>query len=128
MLFRSKRMEIARTAVWDRVTTVLGSADVIVCPTMSVPPGHAAKADHAPTDNDGSSSDGLLHAEDMTTVWNLVSSLPAVSVPCGTQRVGGIDLPVGLQVIGRPGREDTVLAVAEWVERHSGMADKRPIA
>ena len=123
----AKRMEIARTAAWDRVTAVLGSADVIVCPTMSVPPGPAAKADHVPTESSPSSSDGLLHSEDMTTVWNLVSPLPAVSVPCGTQRVDGVDLPVGLQIIGRPGREDTVLAVAEWVERHSDMANKRPI-
>ena len=120
----AKRMEIARTVVWNRVTSVLGSADVIVCPTMSVPPGPAAKADHMlPA---GDAADGLLHSEDMTTVWNLVSPLPVVSVPCGTQRVDGIDLPVGLQIVGRPGREDVVLALAEWVEQRSGMEGRQP--
>ena len=121
----AKRMEIARTAVWNRVTSVLGSADVILCPTMSVPPGPAAKADHMVTRGD-SAADGLLHSEDMTTVWNLVSPLPVVSVPCGTQRVDGIDLPVGMQIVGRPGREDVVLALAEWVEQRSGMEGRQP--
>ena len=121
----AKRMEIARTAVWNRVTSVLGSADVIVCPTMSVPPGPAAKADHMVTRGD-SAADGLLHSEDMTTVWNLVSPLPVVSVPCGVQRVDGIDLPVGMQIVGRPGREDVVLTLAEWVEQRSGMEGRQP--
>jgi len=62
----------------------------------------------------------------MTTVWNLVSPLPVVSVPCGTQRVDGIDLPVGMQIVGRPGREDVVLALAEWVEQRSGMEGRQP--
>ena len=120
----AKRMEIARTAVWSRVTSVLADHDVIVCPTMSRPPGPASKAEAAASRSGETRSDGLLRSEDMTTVWNLVSPLPAVSVPCGVHGAENAGLPIGLQIVGRPGREDVVLAVAEHVERHSGLSGR----
>ncbi|SEF94121.1 aspartyl-tRNA(Asn)/glutamyl-tRNA(Gln) amidotransferase subunit A [Saccharopolyspora kobensis] len=43
----------------------------------------------------------------LTSPWN-VAGVPAVSVPAGA--LGG--LPVGLQLVGRPGQEDLLLAVA----------------
>ncbi len=57
----------------------------------------------------------------MTAVFNLVSPCPAVSVPCGhhlaTPNAG---LPIGLQIVGRRWREDTVLRIARAVEVTSG--------
>ncbi len=53
----------------------------------------------------------------MTSVFNLVSPCPALSVPCGfhlTPEHSG--LPIGLQIVGRRWREDTVLRVARAVE------------
>jgi len=41
------------------------------------------------------------------------AGLPAVSIPVGKDDNGA---PVGLQLIGRPGADATVLAVARWVE------------
>ena len=41
------------------------------------------------------------------------SGMPAVSIPCGQDRHG---LPVGLQLVGRPGADATVLAAARWCE------------
>lgn len=123
----AKRMEIARSAVWQRVVSVLGDNDVIVCPTMSRVPGPAAKSDD-PFQIDDVPPDGLLHSEDMTTVWNLVSPLPVVSVPCGMVTDGGALLPVGLQIVGRPGTEDVVLSLAEWIEERAGVRDRKPDA
>ena len=122
----AKRMEIARSDTWRRVTTVLARNDVIICPTMARFPGPAAKASD-PFDIEGDATDGLWHSEDMTTVWNLVSPLPAVSVPCGSGLDRDSDLPIGLQIVGRPGREDVVLALAAWIEERSGMRDRRPL-
>lgn len=122
----SKRFETARSGTWQRVASVLATNDVIICPTMARFPGPAAKADERVPAR-ANESDGRWHSDDMTTVWNLVSPLPAVSVPCGFATVGGSTLPVGLQIVGRPGREDVVLALAEWVEERSGTTDRRPL-
>jgi len=122
----SKRMEIARSGTWQRVTSVLAKNDVIICPTMSRFPGPAAKADN-PFDLDRDVTDSLWHSEDMTTVWNLVSPLPVVSVPCGFGIDGDSTLPIGLQIVGRPGQEDVVLALAAWIEERSGVRDRRPL-
>ena len=122
----AKRMEIARSDTWRRVTTVLARNDVIICPTMAQFPGPAAKADERVRVR-ANESDGRWHSDDMTTVWNLVSPLPAVSVPCGSGLDRDSDLPIGLQIVGRPGREDVVLALAAWIEERSGMRDRRPL-
>lgn len=112
----AKRLEIERTTVWRRVASVLETHDVIVCPTMSRPPGPAAKALNHRHDEARTRDDGLLHSDDMTSVWNLVSPLPVVSVPCGRHGGENDGLPIGLQVVGRPGREDVVMAVAHMIE------------
>jgi amidase len=49
--------------------------------------------------------------------------LPAISVPCGFS-VGG--LPVGLQIVGRRGRDLDVLRLAAAVERQTRCAAVRP--
>ena len=112
----AKRMEIERTNFWNRATQPLHDHDVLICPTMSQAPGPATKIDNmsrpALPDN------GLCQSEDMTSVWNLASPLPIVSVPCGqhsSEKNAG--LPIGLQVVGKPGREDQVLAVAAAIEK-----------
>jgi aspartyl-tRNA(Asn)/glutamyl-tRNA(Gln) amidotransferase subunit A len=46
-----------------------------------------------------------------------VTGQPAISVPCGLDDAG---LPVGLQLIGRPGEEDLLLHVAALVEALPG--------
>jgi Asp-tRNA(Asn)/Glu-tRNA(Gln) amidotransferase A subunit family amidase len=112
----AKRMEIERTDFWNRATQHLHDHDVLICPTMSQAPGPATKIDNmsrpALPDN------GLCQSEDMTSVWNLASPLPIVSVPCGyhTSEMNA-GLPIGLQVVGKPGREDQVLAVAAAIEK-----------
>lgn len=47
-----------------------------------------------------------------TQVWNLLR-YPAASVPGGIDRSG---LPIGVQIVGPPGREATVLSVASQLE------------
>lgn len=51
--------------------------------------------------------------------------LPAASVPCGFDSHG---VPLGLQIVGRPGEERTVLNVAHQYERVANFADRHPIA
>jgi Asp-tRNA(Asn)/Glu-tRNA(Gln) amidotransferase A subunit family amidase len=49
--------------------------------------------------------------------WLNLAGFPGMSVPLGTSSEG---LPIGVQVIGRPYEEETVLAVAEAIEQGRG--------
>ena len=53
-----------------------------------------------------------------------VTGLPAVSVPAGFTPDG---LPVGLQVVGRPGDELGVLQLAHAIEQATGTSLRRPV-
>jgi Asp-tRNA(Asn)/Glu-tRNA(Gln) amidotransferase A subunit family amidase len=90
-----KRLELARTDIWR--------------PTMAQGPPPAAKADRPPPPPD----DGRFHSPDMTGIFNLVAPCPALSVPCGWDPD---ELPIGLQIVGRRWREDTVLHIGRAVE------------
>ncbi|MEP6661012.1 MAG: amidase [Acidimicrobiales bacterium] len=105
-----KRLEIERTDVWRRIAAVLKSHEAILCPTMATAPVPAAKADRP---RDVEYHDDRYHGNDMTAVFNLVAPCPALSVPCGWDPDG---LPIGLQIVGRRWREDTVLRIGRAVE------------
>jgi hypothetical protein len=47
------------------------------------------------------------------------------SVPCGFD---SHKLPIGLQIVSRPGEERTVLAVAHRYEQHANLGLRHPIA
>jgi aspartyl-tRNA(Asn)/glutamyl-tRNA(Gln) amidotransferase subunit A len=51
-------------------------------------------------------------------------SLPAVSVPCGFDSRG---MPIGLQIVGKPGEERTVLKIAHHYELLAKGRSRRPI-
>ncbi|MFQ5648846.1 MAG: Asp-tRNA(Asn)/Glu-tRNA(Gln) amidotransferase subunit GatA [bacterium] len=55
-----------------------------------------------------------MYLSDVYTVSVNLAGLPAISVPCGTDRQG---LPVGVQVIGKPFDEEMVFRVGDFVER-----------
>ena len=52
-------------------------------------------------------------------------SLPVASVPCGFDSHG---MPIGLQIVGKPGDERTVLNVAHQYELAAKVGFKHPIA
>ncbi|MGE0000321.1 MAG: amidase, partial [Ilumatobacteraceae bacterium] len=109
-----KRLEIARTDVWRRVSAALRGRDGIVCPTMAVAPVVAAKADRTHVELP---DDERYHAMDMTGVFNLVAPCPAMSVPCGAHGPGIHEgLPIGVQIVGRRWREPDVLRVGRALE------------
>jgi Asp-tRNA(Asn)/Glu-tRNA(Gln) amidotransferase A subunit family amidase len=114
-----KGLELERTALWRRLAKVFGSHDALLCPTMSTGPSPAAKADRPKPPP----ADGRFHAADMTGVFNLVAPCPALSVPCGWDTDA---LPIGLQVVGRRWREDTVLQIGRAVELAIPDANRRP--
>jgi Asp-tRNA(Asn)/Glu-tRNA(Gln) amidotransferase A subunit family amidase len=52
-----------------------------------------------------------------------MAGIPALSVPCGFTSGG---LPVGLQLIAAPDREDLLLALGAWYQRQTNWHTRRP--
>ncbi|MEX1107259.1 MAG: amidase [Ilumatobacteraceae bacterium] len=109
-----KRLEIARTDLWHRLSGVLADHDALLCPTMALPPAFAERdRDERPAQVD----DGKYHTHDMTAIFNMVGPCPALSVPCGVHEAEPYTgIPIGLQIIGQRWREDQVLNIGRAVE------------
>ncbi|MCK5862798.1 MAG: Asp-tRNA(Asn)/Glu-tRNA(Gln) amidotransferase subunit GatA [Candidatus Hydrogenedentes bacterium] len=73
----------------------------------------------------GSKSDNPLemYLSDIYTISVNLATLPGISVPCGLTDAG---LPAGLQLIGRPFEEDTLLRAAHFYEQNRGFDMGRP--
>lgn len=52
-----------------------------------------------------------------------ITGLPSISVPCGFSAAG---LPVGMQIMGRPFAEPTILRIAEAYERATEWHERHP--
>lgn len=87
--------------------------DVLLCPTSPTPPFRLGEKISDPL---------AMYMSDICTIPVNLAGLPAISVPCGF--VGG--LPVGLQIIGRPFDEPTVLRVAYAYEQSTEWHKARP--
>ncbi len=106
-----------RTLFRNQVHEALERYDVLVTPTSSVAaqpivedPVRASKEEAAP----------LSYLQ--TRTFNLASA-PAVSLNCGFSDEG---LPIGLQIGGRPGEDQTVLNVAYAYEQATNWHNRRP--
>ena len=115
-----KRLDIERTDLWRRVSAALDGYDALLCPTMSKGPVPAALADQ-PVDSPP--DDGRNHSHTMTSVWNLIGPCPAMSIPCGFDDDG---IPVGLQIVGHPWQEETVMRVGRAAELAIGGFGRPP--
>jgi aspartyl-tRNA(Asn)/glutamyl-tRNA(Gln) amidotransferase subunit A len=63
-----------------------------------------------------------MYMSDVFTVGVNLAGLPGLSVPCGL--VGG--LPVGMQLIGRPLDEETILRVGDAYQRETDWHERAP--
>ncbi|TMA33489.1 MAG: Asp-tRNA(Asn)/Glu-tRNA(Gln) amidotransferase subunit GatA [Deltaproteobacteria bacterium] len=64
-----------------------------------------------------------MYLSDIFTISVNLAGLPSLALPCGFDGAG---LPIGLQVIGRPFDEETVLRVGAAYERATEWHGKRP--
>ncbi len=64
-----------------------------------------------------------MYLSDIYTISVNLAGVPAISLPCGFSKAG---LPIGLQIVGRPFQEDTVLRGAYAYEQATNWRVKRP--
>jgi len=109
----------ARGVLRDEVNAALAQVDVLVCATTPIVATSVGQTEvtveHAKVPVRGS----LIR---FTRPFNLTGH-PAASIPCGFTAAG---LPVGLQIIGRPFDEATVLRLADAYQRATDWHTRRP--
>jgi len=102
-----------RTLIRRDFERALKDADVIVGPTMPLLPFNLGERIDDPL---------KLYMCDILTVPANLTGCPAISIPCGFKN----GLPVGMQIIGRPFDEDTILKVAYAFEQSTDYHKLRP--
>lgn len=111
----------ARTALRDRIRNsfAMHRLDMLVCPTL---PKTTMPVDKLSVDLTGEGETALgafLHHCFMGNVFGI----PALSFPCGFSRD---QLPIGLQLYGRPFEDATLLAVAHAYQQETDWHTRRP--
>jgi aspartyl-tRNA(Asn)/glutamyl-tRNA(Gln) amidotransferase subunit A len=107
--------EPIRAELWS----VFDRADVLVTPTM---PTTAGRIDSDLVEIDGAVYNTIENTTRFTYPFNL-SGFPAVSIPCGFDRLG---LPIGLQLAGPPWREALLLRMAHQYQQATDWHQQRP--
>jgi aspartyl-tRNA(Asn)/glutamyl-tRNA(Gln) amidotransferase subunit A len=103
-----------RTLIRRDFDLAFEKVDVIVTPTTPTPAFRFGDKVDDPLS---------MYLSDIFTVTINLAGLPGISIPCGLTRER---LPVGLQVIGRPFDEETVLRLAAALEGALKFRDHRP--
>ena len=107
-----------RSLLRHQVLEALRRYDVLALPTSGKP---APRVEEVPV---FTNEELALLPYLLTAVFNAANA-PAISVPCGISSEG---LPIGLQIGGRPGDDETVLRVAHAYEQSTPWHGMRPPA
>ena len=114
---RAKRDAVEQA---ERINRLFTDFDVLVTPTTGKPPVRAAEWE-------GMSAMrtllGNADAYPYTGIWNHTGQ-PSCSVPA--PNVSDRGLPLGVQLIGRPDSEETLLSLAAQLESDVGWTERRP--
>ncbi len=109
-----------RTQIYQRACAYFEHNDFLVMPSTQVPPFDINT--EWVEEIDGVKMQDYI---DWMTICCIVTvtGLPAISIPCGFTDDG---LPVGLQIIGKPGADLSVFQFAACVEQQLGLSSRRP--
>jgi Asp-tRNA(Asn)/Glu-tRNA(Gln) amidotransferase A subunit family amidase len=109
-----------RKKVWNQVEQLFRHYDLLLTPTVAVPP--FAAGEPGPTEIAGRSVTPGIGWIPFTYPFNMTGH-PAASVPAGFTSEG---LPVGLQLVGRRWADDCVLRASRAFEEAQPWAHLRP--
>jgi len=109
-----------RTLLKRAFQQVFQGIDAIVCPTI---PATAARVGQQSFRFPSGAETTVTEAYVRHSAPANLTGLPALTVPCGFDSAG---LPIGLQVIGRPYDERTVLGIGHAYEQATDWTSRRP--
>jgi len=109
----------ARTLIREDFLKAFEKVDVIVSPTSPVPPFKFGEHTNDPL---------AMYLADLFTIPVNLAGLPAISLPCGFVQEGSRELPVGLQLIGKPLDEATLLKAAHAYEQSTAWHQRKAMS
>jgi amidase len=115
----TERLLTAERAIAARLTTMFDEHDVLMTPVMAMPAVPAGIMEGRGATVTYFWETGWVP---FTILWNITGQ-PAASVPAGFSAEG---LPLAVQLVGRPGDERTILALAAELEAERPWAQHRP--
>ncbi|MBI3604201.1 MAG: Asp-tRNA(Asn)/Glu-tRNA(Gln) amidotransferase subunit GatA [Nitrospirae bacterium] len=107
------KAQAARTLIRQDFEAAFCEVDLIVTPVMPTPAFKLGEKSEDPLQ---------MYLSDIYTISVNLAGNPAISIPCGFSKTG---LPIGLQLIGRPFEEETVLRGAYAYEQATDWHKKR---
>jgi aspartyl-tRNA(Asn)/glutamyl-tRNA(Gln) amidotransferase subunit A len=102
-----------RTLIRKNFDEAFKKFDVLIGPTMPFPPFKIGEKIKDPL---------ALYMSDVDTVSANLAGLPAISVPCGFTD----GLPIGMQIMAPPLREDLTLQAAYTFEQNTSYRNRKP--
>jgi aspartyl-tRNA(Asn)/glutamyl-tRNA(Gln) amidotransferase subunit A len=103
-----------RTLIRRDFEQAFETCEVIATPTSPTPPFKFGEKTEDPLQ---------MYLSDIFTISVNLAGLPGISIPCGFTKAG---LPIGLQLIGKPFDEATILKVAHAYEQATDWRRRKP--
>jgi len=111
------RAQKVRTLIRRDFSAAFEKVDALICPTS---PEVAFKA------GDRSDDPLKMYLADIFTIATNLAGIPGISIPCGFANIDGRQLPIGLQLLGKPFQEPQLLQVAHAYEQSTDWHKARP--
>jgi aspartyl-tRNA(Asn)/glutamyl-tRNA(Gln) amidotransferase subunit A len=106
-----------RTLIRRDFSDAFAQVDAIVCPTSPTPAFKLGERTADPLS---------MYLADIFTLAANMAGICGVSIPCGFATSEGKQLPVGLQILGKPLAEGTILRVAHAYEQSTEWHRAKP--
>ncbi len=110
---------IERDVVRAEILSAMREFPILLCPVAAIPAFQHGEREWLVEHRAVKYLDAWSYCE-----WFNLLGFPAAAVPVGRSKEG---LPIGIQVVGRPWEEESVLSVAAAVERECGGWQEPPI-
>ena len=109
------KAQAVRTLICEDFRAAFKDVDLIVTPVTPTPAFKLGEKSEDPLQ---------MYLSDIYTISVNLAGLPAIAVPCGFSKAG---LPIGVQLIGRPFEEETLLRAAHAYEQSTQWHLKKAI-
>jgi aspartyl-tRNA(Asn)/glutamyl-tRNA(Gln) amidotransferase subunit A len=112
------RAQKVRTLIRNDFAEAFTKVDAIICPTSPEPAFKAGERTGDPL---------KMYLADIFTIATNLAGNPGISLPCGFANIDGKELPIGLQLIGKPFDEAGLLSIAHAYEQSTDWHSRRPV-